>query len=293
MGDRIQYRIRYANTDANALTHIQIQCRLPKPLQFIEASDGQYNEQEHQISWSMDTLHAGEVGENTFVVRVDASATPSKTIECVATMDCVEAESVRVIAAPLTTTAPELTLRHAVSAQQASPGDVLLHTLEYECQGSSMVPRARLKADIPASCEFVSASAGGKVDRRGRMVKWPLGTLQPGVCDSVLFTVRVSDVVPTGTTMVQSLSRIEAHDLAKPIESASPKTKLHGTAVLHAQLESSTQQAAPGTRVTLRMVVTNTGNTYAHSVQALLRPIKKTRVVSPANNRIISNGATE
>jgi uncharacterized repeat protein (TIGR01451 family) len=293
VGDRIQYRIRYANTDANALTHIQIQCRLPKPLQFIEASDGQYNEQEHQISWSMDTLHAGEVGENTFVVRVDASATPSKTIECVATMDCVEAESVRVIAAPLTTTAPELTLRHAVSAQQASPGDVLLHTLEYECQGSSMVPRARLKADIPASCEFVSASAGGKVDRRGRMVKWPLGTLQPGVCDSVLFTVRVSDVVPTGTTMVQSLSRIEAHDLAKPIESASPKTKLHGTAVLHAQLESSTQQAAPGTRVTLRMVVTNTGNTHAHSVQALLRPMGKTRVVSPANGRMVSNGATE
>jgi len=292
-GESIDYRIQFANTDSKPLTNVQIVTQLPDNVTLLQADDAHIDEQSNLLSWTIPTVEAGGMGEVQISVRVAVKEQPAESLEWRAAIRSDQTQPVESVAQSVQITVPELLLKHDVSLAQATPGDVVLHTLAYQCPGTAAVTRARLTAEIPKFCTFVSASAGGKPDSRGKRVQWTLGSLAAGAQDSVMFSVRVDPTLSEGSHACSSRSMLRATEIADPIECLSATTHIHASPTLTAQLQGPTQELVPGGAFPLTMTLVNTGNATAKGLTARLHPLARTKVLGAAGANVAASGGTE
>lgn len=86
---------------------------------------------------------------------------------------------------------PNIDVSITVDKQTAKVGDQLVYTVIYTNTGDGPAASALVTANVDPHVAFVSATGGGAYDASTRMVRWSVGTIQPGASATVKYTAAV------------------------------------------------------------------------------------------------------
>ncbi|WP_279248850.1 beta strand repeat-containing protein [Candidatus Marimicrobium litorale] len=168
---------------------------------------GSYNASARTVTWSGVRFHNNR-GSRWARVVVDQASGALPNASARITGGC-SASSGPVPGPDVTPgTAPILALDKMASRQNASPGDQIVYTLDYENTGNAAATSVTLTDALPAGTSFISATGGGTFG--GGSVTWSLGTVPSGASNSVSATVKVNSNVANGAVLSNNASLVSA-----------------------------------------------------------------------------------
>ncbi len=98
---------------------------------------------------------------------------------------------------------PDVALAKEADVETADPGDIITYTLTYTNIGKGSAEDFTITDDYDERYVSVVDAAGGDDD--GSEITWAIdGPLAPGASGTITYTVRVSDYMPDGTTIVRN-----------------------------------------------------------------------------------------
>ena len=195
-GQELMYIIRYQNTNKET-AKVEITDRIPEYTTYVDdsASDGG-TYADGVITWTIEDVPAGESGEVTFTVTVDAD-TEGEAIENTATVKTGNNEAKT---NTVTNPVPKKDVVRpgktdiSIDGELVGVGETLMYKISYQNAGTEAAT-VEIMDEIPQYTEYVSGSAsdGGAYSTSARMITWKIENVPAGQKGEVTFKVIVTD----------------------------------------------------------------------------------------------------
>ena len=219
---------------------------------------GTYNASANTVTWSGIRFH-NNTGSRWARVEVTQTSGPLPVASAQITGGC-SASSGNVPGPDVTPgMAPVLTLDKRASRQNASPGDQIAYTFDYENTGNADATGVTLTDVLPAGTSFISASGGGAFGSGS--VTWNLGTVPPGVSHSVTATVKVNSNVADGDTLSNDAS-LDSNELP-PVGSGPVNVRITSQPILSFLKKAPSTHVSAGQQFTYTIGYANKGTATA------------------------------
>ncbi|HET6277816.1 MAG TPA: fibronectin type III domain-containing protein [Candidatus Polarisedimenticolia bacterium] len=160
-------------------------------------------------------------------------------------------------AVPVTVAGAILTLSLSDSPDPVAAGGNITYTLDYANTGDRDATGVTIISTIPANTSFISAANGGS--RSGSTVTWAIGSLPPGVSNSVQMTVRVNSPLANGTSIVNNGSSIDSSQTS-PVTAATVTTTVTSAPVLSIAVSDAPDPVVAGNLLAYTFNYANSGN---------------------------------
>jgi len=269
-GDTITYTLTYSNDGAGWATGVVVSDTIPEHVTFQTANPWYTSVSGRTYSWDIGDGAPETPGTITIAVKVDVGVTDQAVLTNTATLDHDDANgnpgSQLSDCASTTVTTPVMTFSKSSDVAFADPGDYIQYTLTFENTGTGTATGVVVKDTIPEGVTFVSSSPSYS-SMSGRTYEWDIGTVDPGVIDSITITVQVNAGIADQTT----LTNVATFDYADAngncyAQMSDDATTAVTAPVMSFSKEADVELANPGDTVTYTLTYKNTGTGMASLV---------------------------
>lgn len=198
IGDTLTYTISWANTAVDAMgkataATVTVRDPLSAGLAFVSATNGgMYSD--GQVTWSIEAA-AGETGEVSFTVSVDASAVDNTNNAISNRAYVAVGGGSEVVTNEVTNTVPEKTVQHVDgSASGTRVGDVLEFTITWDADDAAEHTVTTDVLDEGLTYVAGSASNDGVYDAETRTVSWTFADAEAGEAHTVTFRATINEL---------------------------------------------------------------------------------------------------
>jgi uncharacterized repeat protein (TIGR01451 family) len=274
-GGSINYTIVVSNTGDGSATNLVV---TDNPNETYVASvsaisvPGTYDG--NIIAWNLPDLSPASSVTVSYTATLKAASTGvflqgTTNVVNTATVDALETNPISVTKTVTVTTAANLTIKKTASPTSSAPGASINYTITISNTGEA--PASNVVAtDNPDETYVVSVSAisGGGVYSLG-IIKWNLGTLNPGSSASVSYTATLkaasTGVFPQGATNVVNPASVVSTQTPTPV-TATATVAVNAAVNLTIAKSASPTSSVPGGNINYSITVTNTGDAPATGV---------------------------
>lgn len=244
LGQQVHYTVTVKNPGTGRVNNVLIQAMIPEGLQHRQGG---------LLNIDVGTLNAGEQRQARLSLTGIKGGDKQLTVRATGDGGLQEKATATVVVAE-----PKLRIgiRGPLVEMAGATGDYELVVVN-EGQADSNNVRARYQ--VPAGCEFVSASAGGHFNREDSTIEWFLGTLSPKAAKRFQVQLRTSQ---TG----ESAHKVGVISEQGKISTASHQTTVKGNAELELKLASSQKSANVGDELVYKLQINNIGQAPAKNV---------------------------
>ena len=276
-GEYLDVRFTVSNAGSSDRSDVVLTLRYPEHLDRVDAGYisgdvttvyGNADSREF-VTWDLGTLGAGSSKTVTLPPNITAG-TPAGTVielspmvydstgQVIRVSRCVSVENQRVIE-----------LAAAADAEPVQPGTEFTYTLTYgHTATSTVVPDTLLELPLPDSVGFVSATSGGTLE--DDIVKWNLGTLDPGQIGRVQVTLAVEASTVLGS-LLQSQAVLKSTSDSGIIARVDTVTRVEDAPHLLLAVEVLPEPAVAGEYLDVRLTVSNASSFDRSDVMLKLR----------------------
>lgn len=265
-GAQIPYTITVRNTGDGDAKNVEVTDKLPSSLTYVSSSaGGSYDGGSHSVSWTIDTLAAGQSVTRTLVAQVadDATGTVANTVEVVdpdnpdkPIVPPVDPDTP--VIDPGDTAKPLISITKTASADSAKNGDELMYTVTVANTGNADASGVRVSDALPQGLQFVEASDGGTFEN-GTAV-W---TVDVPAGQTVERTVKAQVTAKSGSLSNVALASYDGTTISSdPVATSVTADPSGGTGAPELSVAKTTPvtQAAQGSEIPYLITVTNTGD---------------------------------
>ncbi len=291
-GQTVEVTLTVSNTGTADAFDVLIQDGLNSA--FVDVQEGttpagftydSYDDGGLTVRYSGGSIPAGASRTFTFRVTLDDPLIPGNTITNLATGFAStlpgssageRSLSATSNSAALTTVAVDLALTKSDGNVTATPGSVIVYTLNYTNLGNQDAVGVVIAETVPASATFSatgSTSGWSCADGApgGTVCTFTVGSVAAGASNGVNFAVRVNASVPAGMTQVTNTARISddgsnGADLNTSDNSAEDSTPLDAAPDLTLTKDDGDVTVAPGEVIVYTLSYRNVGNQTATGV---------------------------
>lgn len=288
-GRILTYTIEVTNSGDEAALGVLVRAGVPPETSFLAASDGGTLEDGDLVGWNIGSL-AGSGGQKTVTMQLDVDfpLPPGTDI-----LNAVQVTSLNGGQASDGTITAVSGLGVSMSVKTAPPdclgAKLRTYTILFANGSTTSATGLVLTADVPAGTTFDSADLGGGnrcsvtptrcfADSDcppaefcdSSVVFWEIGTLQPAELGVRIFTVRISDAQPAGSTFdsAATLSSLTGNPPQQGTDSA-PTTTVQDLPCLGVdKINLGGSTVEPGGTLQYRIVASNLGRAQATNVLA-------------------------
>jgi len=176
---------------------------------------------------------------------------------------------------------PDLKISISDGMDDATPGEELSYSVEYENVGQAACEDAKVYVGLPKYFSYKSDSAGGNYSSESGTMVWDLGALEPGEKKSFTVKGELSEEFPEGETTLMAGAGIttSTKEIESGNNSATDKTKVSNYSVVdyveYPEIDPEikiTREVAPGTTfrqgqsVIYSMIVENEGDSPVYNL---------------------------
>jgi uncharacterized repeat protein (TIGR01451 family) len=266
-GSMLTYTLSWNISGTAGAQDLVLSDPIPANLTFATiSSGGVYDPNLHLIRWDLGDRQPGEHGSVQWSAEVAAPLNNGTIIKNVATLSAIEVDPVKASASTTITSIAMLHLDKTVSPTLAQPNDSVTYTLAWSVTGTSAVTNLVLVDPLPAGLTYVSSTHSGAYASPDRLIRWNLGTAQPGDAGQVSVTATVASTAAVGSSLdnTATLSATAAQsvsDTASLAVGGQPKLTIKKTV--------NDKSVRPGDTILYTVVVSNTGTAEAKDVKVV------------------------
>ena len=268
-GGTVVYTLSYANTGNIGLTGVVLRETVPANTTFSVAGSSP--------GWScangaaagtactlaVGNLPVGATGTPTFAVTAVTPA-PAGVSQLTnsAQIDDGQTSASANDTTPLTLN-PALTLSKSDNGSTATPGSVVIYTLNYANGGNVDLTGVVVSETVPANSTFDAANSAAGWScldgaAAGTVCTLPIGNLAGGASGATTFAVNVLSVVPAGMSQLANSASVSASGGTSA--NASDTTPVSSTPGLSLTKSDNGATATPGGTISYQLGYANTGN---------------------------------
>ena len=203
-GQKLVYEISYRNRDDVPVANVALIAEIPADTRVTAAPGGATDG--GQVSWSSDTLNAGESGKVLLELEVNGNATPGSDLVNAVTISAADSVvhaapvSVRVVAGAANLASwidnPDSTRR----------GDEFNYTVGYTNTGTESAGSTTLQQQLADDVTLIDCAGCVKSEETGRRLSWNVGSLPAGAEGSKSVKVKVNAGAPGQVYSVSYIS---------------------------------------------------------------------------------------
>jgi uncharacterized repeat protein (TIGR01451 family) len=160
---------------------------------------------------------------------------------------------------------PRITVGKVADLTEASPGDTIIYTINYDNTGDGVANDVWINDTLPADVTLISSSVPYD-SFSGQTYRWHFTNVAPGT-NSFTITVSVNDDVVDETSMDNSVTLDYTDQLGRPMESSSDTyTTICARPIVTIVKVTNKDTAVAGERITYTVYYNNTGSGNAGNI---------------------------
>lgn len=264
-GAQIPYTITVRNTGDGDAANLTVTDALPASLAYVSSSPaGSYDSGTNKVTWTIDSLAAGQSVTRTIIAEVaaDATGTIANTVEVVDPADPDNPVKPPVdpdtpVIDPSDDAKPLISISKTADKDAAKNGDEVVYTVTVANTGTADAGGVKVTDALPQGLQFVEASDGGTFENGA--VAWTVDVPAGGVATR---TLKASVTAKSGTLSNVALASHNGTMASSESVSTSvtPDASGLGTPELSVAKTTPVTQATQGSEIPYLITVTNTGD---------------------------------
>lgn len=261
-GSLLIYTIQYTVTGNEVASSVTLVDNLPAHTSFVNCAGAPCAQNNGKVTWSLGNLTPPTFGAVTLIVQVaDVLTNGLQIANSVFVSDTTGITNTSTVTVPVVSS-HALTVTKTADAQTTIPGSLLTYTIAYTVTGNAPAAGLTVIDTLPANTTYVSCG-GAPCSQTNGSVVWTLGTIKPPADGLLTLVVRIADVLPNGTPIVNTVLVSDTTGITNTDTVTTPVVSSHQLTVLK---QASASVVEPGDQLTYTMQYTVTGNEPAPNV---------------------------